>query len=109
MFCRAIVSLDAPGAKPVQTGRCCRLPFGKKPGAPARTRTWNQLIKSQLLYQLSYRGTAQNKKSESRKLSISRPDLARARTDRTRARTVFASRGMARLDAVFIPAQLRLA
>ena len=25
-------------------------------GAPARTRTWDQLIKSQLLYQLSYRG-----------------------------------------------------
>ena len=27
-----------------------------KSGAPARTRTWDQLIKSQLLYQLSYRG-----------------------------------------------------
>ena len=26
-------------------------------GAPARTRTWDQLIKSQLLYQLSYRGS----------------------------------------------------
>ena len=31
------------------------LPAGKS-GAPARTRTWDQLIKSQLLYQLSYRG-----------------------------------------------------
>ena len=31
--------------------------MGKKFGAPARTRTWNPLIKSQLLYQLSYRGT----------------------------------------------------
>jgi hypothetical protein len=31
-------------------------PFGYI-GAPARTRTVNQLIKSQLLYQLSYRGT----------------------------------------------------
>ncbi len=29
-------------------------------GAPARTRTWNQLIKSQLLYQLSYRGNQLN-------------------------------------------------
>ena len=30
--------------------------FPCKNGAPARTRTWDQLIKSQLLYQLSYRG-----------------------------------------------------
>src|SRR4030095_9444548 len=37
----------------------CALFFvtGCRSGAPARTRTWDQLIKSQLLYQLSYRGT----------------------------------------------------
>ena len=28
----------------------------RKNGTPGRTRTYNQLIKSQLLYQLSYRG-----------------------------------------------------
>ena len=28
----------------------------EKNSAPARIRTWDQLIKSQLLYQLSYRG-----------------------------------------------------
>ena len=31
-----------------------------KSGAPVRTRTGNQLIKSQLLYQLSYRGNQKN-------------------------------------------------
>ena len=30
-------------------------------GAPARTRTLDQLIKSQLLYQLSYRGNNKEK------------------------------------------------
>src|SRR5437870_11205840 len=30
--------------------------FAKVPGAPTRTRTWNQQIKSLLLYQLSYGG-----------------------------------------------------
>ncbi len=31
-------------------------PLSPQNGAPVRTRTGNQLIKSQLLYQLSYRG-----------------------------------------------------
>jgi hypothetical protein len=33
---------------------------GEASGAPVRTRTGNQLIKSQLLYQLSYRGNQKN-------------------------------------------------
>ena len=32
----------------------------REDGAPVRTRTGNQLIKSQLLYQLSYRGNRKN-------------------------------------------------
>ena len=32
----------------------------RRDGAPVRTRTGNQLIKSQLLYQLSYRGNQKN-------------------------------------------------
>ena len=42
----------------VNLKRCCKPLILKSlsGGAPARTRTWDQLIKSQLLYQLSYRG-----------------------------------------------------
>src|SRR5689334_20824562 len=38
-------------------------------GAPARTRTWNQWIKSPLLYQLSYGGKAMRNESRAHGIS----------------------------------------
>src|SRR5438132_14322684 len=58
--------------------------FAKVPGAPTRTRTWNQQIKSLLLYQLSYGGVGSV-------LTVAAEELFRARQRRILA--TFASRG----------------
>ena len=41
---------------PKKAKGCDRMQFRAKRIAPTRTRTWNLVIKSHLLYQLSYRG-----------------------------------------------------
>ena len=59
---RSILETQPPNFNPSAPGHVRKLAEPRSQGrlvhAPARTRTWNLLIKSQLLYQLSYEGKA---------------------------------------------------